>query len=154
MNFCTGCNKPRASMRTDSTRCGTCSRPYPFVRESGAQAAEMEPDEATFDLFAAEAARDTAIEQVEVGAGPEWMERALRLVRSVAETREEFTTDRLHALMEPKPKEGRVWGAVMRKVAEYGWAEPTGVYRKSASVVCHARPKMIWRSRIYRKEAA
>ena len=55
MNFCTGCNRVRASLRTDSSKCGVCSRPYPFVRENGAQAAELASDELTGDLFAAPA---------------------------------------------------------------------------------------------------
>ena len=52
MSYCIRCNQERHSLRTDPMRCGICSAPFGYVRESGAQAAEMAPDEATGDLFA------------------------------------------------------------------------------------------------------
>ena len=62
MNFCTGCNRVRAGLRTDSSKCGVCSKPFPFARESGAQVAEMAPDELTGDLFAsAEPVREIVV---------------------------------------------------------------------------------------------
>ena len=55
MNFCTGCNKERPALRTDSTRCGVCSRPFVLVRAGSAQAEPAAPDGETFDMFAAPA---------------------------------------------------------------------------------------------------
>lgn len=42
-------------MRTDATRCGRCSRPFPIFQDCRFEDEPAAPDEATFDMFAAPA---------------------------------------------------------------------------------------------------
>lgn len=109
----------------------------------------------TLDLFAATAARDEAIERAGQGAGEEWMEEALRVIRTIAETRAEFTTDRVWSLLPDAPPEPRALGAAMMQARSRGWIERTDRTIPSTRPQCHRRPVRVWASKITAsKEAA
>lgn len=93
----------------------------------------------------AQDARDDAIDRVEKGADPEFIENALEFVYATALRHKEFTTDNVVAMMSnvPAPREPRVWGAIMMKARKAGWIIP-GTYAPSSSRRSHARPKRIW----------
>jgi hypothetical protein len=96
--------------------------------------------------------RDEALVRVARNADATWRDVAARAVRFLAETRREFTTDDVWALLqhyypELGTHEPRALGAVMRQVAREGYIEATGRYRESGRAVCHRNPKKIWRAR-------
>jgi hypothetical protein len=105
-----------------------------------------------FDIEAAERARDEAITRVEFNASEDWKTSARRVVRWLALTREEFTTDPVwvilaHCNVEP-PHEQRAMGAVMSSAAANGWIKRTDRTHPSARPTAHRRPLAIWRSLI------
>jgi len=96
-------------------------------------------------LFDAEEARDEAVARAAFGAG-DWIVRARDAVQLVALARFDFTSDEVwDTLGEDRPDEPRALGSVMKAMARDGLIRPTGEYRKSARVDCHARPVAVWR---------
>jgi hypothetical protein len=95
-------------------------------------------------------AKAAAMEQAWDNAPDDWKSRALSAVKSLCNTRAEFTTDDLpediRSVGEP-----RAIGPLMLHAAMMGWCEKTDRMRKSIHVKNHARPKAVWRSN---KEAA
>ena len=70
----------------------------------------------------------------------------------------EFTTDAVHGLLQawevPEPHEPRALGPIMQRAIKRGICVPTGVYRPSVRPACNCRPIMVYRSLIYRSQAA
>lgn len=109
---------------------------------------EAQPDESPklFDLGAARAARDEAVDRVERNADEDWETAARRALFELAKelgADGEFTTDDVHCDVDTH--ENRAWGAVVRRAARAGFIVNTGRTRQSSSRVCHARPKTVWR---------
>lgn len=104
------------------------------------------------DIFADPAieARDAYIERVEGGCPVDVLHDLHEAARGVAERMQWFTTDDIMDAAGRTPKEPRVWGAVMLWAQKQGFCLPTGDYRQSRRKECHARPKMVWRSMIYK----
>jgi len=105
-----------------------------------------------FDWAMAEQAREAGIQQASDGASLWWKDRALAAVRDCAANLAEFTTDDVWRALGDvgggdDTLEPRAIGPVMRQAQQQGICEPTDRYQNSASVVCHARPKRIWRKR-------
>lgn len=101
-----------------------------------------------FDLAAAQTARDQAIEQVAGGVSDWWKRQAAdAIARCAAKYPEGFTTDEVWAELRgvPGPTEPRAIGAPMLAAAKAGVIVDTGRVRKSGSVICHARKKVVWR---------
>ena len=97
-------------------------------------------------LFDAEDARDEAIGRVGDAAPRDWMEDAKAAAIGVSLARFDFTTDDVwQVLGDQAPPEPRAMGAVMKSLAGDGLIRPTGEYRKSVRVECHARPVAVWR---------
>ena len=101
------------------------------------------------DLFdAAREAKTRAIDQVEANADDRWTDAALTIVRQLAATREEFTTDDIWAALKRAghrgPREPRAMGAVMRRARLAKIARPINRVRGSISTVNHARPLRVW----------
>jgi len=99
------------------------------------------------------AARDEAIDQVEIHADQEWSELAYRAVRWVASRMDYFTTDdvwealvRYHS--EAGTHERRAMGAIMVRAARDGLIMATEGFRPTSRAVAHRGPKRIWRSLI------
>lgn len=97
------------------------------------------------DLSAGRAAADAAIEQVEEHADGAWLDEARQVVRRLAETHREFTTDDVWRSL-PSTREPRALGAVMRWAATERIAENTHQTVPSTRPECHARPVAVWRS--------
>lgn len=110
------------------------------------------PERAQQDLFAAETAREAAINKVEYGKEA-FILVAIQVVREIAEANEHFTTDALWDELDRReiliPPEARVFGAVMRSVGLLGIATATSSTRKSHRPECHARPVRVWASRVW-----
>lgn len=98
---------------------------------------------------AAEAARDEALDRVAKGAGSEWVDHALGMIRLVALSRREFTSDDVWTVLEQPPNDPRALGAAMKMAVNRGICMPTGVFRRSVRVACHRRPVAVWSSCVY-----
>lgn len=98
--------------------------------------------------------RDNAIERALDHAGDKWQILALEVIRTTAEKYEEFFSDDYlrvaGALALPPPPDPRSWGGIVRRAKYYGWISKTGELRESARAVCHAAPKPVYRSHIFR----
>ncbi len=100
-------------------------------------------------MTTATTARDSALARVERHASPEWIAAANKAVRSCARILHEITTDDVWGAldwMNAYTHEPRAMGAVMKQAVADGIIEPTGTYRKSVRVACHARPVLVYRS--------
>ena len=125
------------------------------ARESAPSCPETLP---LFDIQAGEELKEAAIQRVGENADPMWFIMALGAALECAQTAEEFTTDRVWALLARREvrdtPEPRAMGAVMRAAAVKGWVYATDRTRSSARAECHRRPVRVWKSRIYKAEAA
>lgn len=98
-----------------------------------------------FDAIEGGRLRDKAISDVEIGAGDEWMAEAQRLIVTVAQRLQVFTTDDVWAAGLSQPREPRALGAAMRNVQAMGIIEPTNLpHRLSKRKMCHRRPLRVW----------
>ena len=108
----------------------------------------------TLDAQLAQVERERALVQVDQNAAPDWKTVALAAVKHVAQTRREFTTDDVLAILQSQPvatHEMRALGPVMRRAADAGYIAATDRFITSASVSRHRAPKRVWSSQIYGK---
>lgn len=96
------------------------------------------------------AARNEALAAVEGASDVVVLHELRRALRVVAERMPSFTTDDLTDEAKLTPREPRVIGAVMIWAQSESICNPTGRYVKSRRTECHARPKMVWQSLIYK----
>ena len=112
----------------------------------------MKPaDPDLFDLAAAKAARDAAMEQVDENADDDWKEVAFSVVIEVARVKAEFTVDDVQeqlANLAVSTHEGRAMGPVILRAVREKIIVSTGIHRPSRQVKCHANPTTLWRSLI------
>ena len=110
-----------------------------------------------FDAQAAEAALNDAVERVERATDAEWLKAAQAALRLVAEHRETFTTDALHAILArwgiDAPREPRALGAIMRWGKSQGICQPTHMTSRCIRVACHRRDLRVWKSLIFSAQA-
>jgi len=103
-----------------------------------------------FDYEAAKAARDAAIGRVDDNAATKWKTNVDAVIRALAFTETEFTTDDVWQLLAEwgidAPHEPRALGAAMTRAAKNGVIVATDRVRNSERVVCHAAPKRVWKS--------
>lgn len=92
---------------------------------------------------AGEAAAAEAVARAVAAAPDGWTQDARMLLRMIAATDAEFTTDDLWARL-TAPPEPRAMGGIIRWGAEQGLIVDTGRSRKSTRTECHARPVTIW----------
>jgi hypothetical protein len=156
---------PRAAAREGTWKAVECDAclarldPGPPASNGGALRAESAPEPEVrrhvFDAEASAVARDAAIEQVEDAASAAWKAEAFVAVARVCETREEFTTDAVWAMLDERgvaiPREPRAMGAIMRRAVTAGLCLPTDRTSKSVRIECHRRPLQIWASNRYRE---
>ena len=94
--------------------------------------------------------RDQALVDVAVNADPDWWQHAVNIVRDVAATSFDFTTDDIWCELERRsiatPHEPRAIGAVVVAVKRLGLIAPTNRYRPSSRPECHARPIRVWQA--------
>jgi hypothetical protein len=94
-----------------------------------------------------------AVDAVAVAAR-NWRSESMPVLRQIAGTVEEFTTDRvqweLNRQRVAPPIEPRAYGALMREAARAGLIEKTDRVVASVYPRNHRRPKAIWKSRIFR----
>lgn len=126
--------------------------PLPLFDFSGPGGPEKKP--ATPGLDAGRAARDEGMGRAALHADFDWLAAALNAVRMVAEARAEFTVDavqaRLVELGVGRPPEGRAMGAVMVSARQHGLIEGTDKYEPSSQPQCHANPRRVWKSLVYK----
>ena len=110
-------------------------------------------DPGVYDPVAAARAKDYSMTQVKQHADHDWKVEAARIVRYLASTREEFTTDAVWYLLEQftdvSTHEPRAMGPIMLAAAKNGQIRATDRTTKSVRVVNHMRPIQVWRSLIY-----
>ena len=96
----------------------------------------------------AKAERDLAINRVDRGCDPSWIERAVIAVIDTANELGRFTVDDVQERLDrdgvTKPREGRAMGAVMTRCRRNGLILPTGTYQPSRQAHCHANPRQVW----------
>jgi hypothetical protein len=94
--------------------------------------------------------RDQALVDVAVNADPDWWQNAVNIVRDIAATSFDFTTDDIWCELERRsiatPHEPRAIGAVVVAVKRLGLIAPTNRYRPSNRPECHARPIRVWQA--------
>ena len=94
--------------------------------------------------------RDQSLVDVAVNADPDWWQHAVNIVRDIAATSFDFTTDDIWCELERRsiatPHEPRAIGAVVVAVKRLGLIAPTNRYRPSSRPECHARPIRVWQA--------
>ncbi len=114
-------------------------------------------DPGSYDPRIAARARERAIKQVDEHARPDWKVEARKIVRHLAETRSEFTTDPVWFMLErftdAETHEPRALGAVMRACAKDRLIVATDRTVESVRVANHRRPVRIWKSLVYTERA-
>ena len=108
--------------------------------------------EAAFNLPLARAKRDEALEQVEAHAAETFIDLAVLAIDRVARCRPAFIVDEVwKELGETAPThEKRAMGAAMQLARRHGLITPTETFIASAQVQCHANPRRVWQSLVYR----
>jgi hypothetical protein len=101
-------------------------------------------------LNTATQARNAALERVAGAPDVRLMEAALSAVEAVARQQECFTSDAVLDVCPITFAEPRAWGAVMKMAERRGWIEATPDFRQSPKRVCHARPKRVWKSLLFK----
>lgn len=103
-------------------------------------------------MTTAELLRDEAIERADRAALDEWKDAAREAILDVAFRRAEFTTDAVWTVLERRgvepPREPRAIAGVLRRCVADCLIEPTGCRVNSVLPRGHARPVMVYRSRI------
>jgi len=97
------------------------------------------------------AARSAGIEKVIRGTDPEWADRALDVVKQVAQGKDEVTADDVWEILEQfgdTPREPRALGPIFTKAAKSNWIIKTTQYRMSRRAVNHGRDIRVWRSNL------
>lgn len=83
---------------------------------------------------------------------PSWADRAHEFLCAYARKRHHFQSEHVRMFAKqqglPDPPDGRTWGTIMREGAKQGVIEATH-YAPSFSPQSHARPMMVWKSRLY-----
>lgn len=92
-------------------------------------------------------ARDDAMRRVEANADKAWMAEAMVAVHILATKQDELIANDLWKLID-KPREPRATGSVMVAAARNGWITQTKRYTPIPSKSSHARPVLIWESRL------
>lgn len=94
--------------------------------------------------------REQAIDRTE-RANQGWIRLALQVVRDLAHSNAEFTTDKVwHYLKDDEPPtEPRAMGAVMRKAVAEGLVSNTNRTVCSVRPGCHRRPIRVWKSLLF-----
>lgn len=98
------------------------------------------------DLLAAHE-RDVALARVDGAADPLWRAAADRIIRELAASGVEFTTDDVWSRLDrtgTATHEPRALGALLKAAAQRGIVRATDRYRNSVRVECHARPVRVW----------
>ena len=98
------------------------------------------------DLLA-EHTRDIAIARVDGAADPMWRAAAERVIRDLARSGSDFTTDDVWARLDLTgitTREPRALGAVLKDAGKRGYVRATDRFRNSTRVECHARPVRVW----------
>lgn len=106
-----------------------------------------------FDSVSARAAKDQAMNAVEINANEEWKALMYDLIIKTAKAKKEFTADDVFELFYALPEatrpfthEPRAFGPVMRNAAKNGVCEMTDRVVNSNRVSLHSSPIRIWRS--------
>ena len=124
----------------------TSSRSKPFA----VNLAGIKPRMETMTAATGTQLRDQALVDVAVNADPDWWQHAVNIVRDIAATSFDFTTDDIWCELERRsiatPHEPRAIGAVVVAVKRLGLIAPTNRYRPSSRPECHARPIRVWQA--------
>lgn len=79
-----------------------------------------------------------------------WKNKALEVVRKVAELKKEFTPDDIWEYGLEKPQEARALGGVMRSAKDSGIIEKTGRVQPTRQKESHSTDVTIWKSKIFK----
>jgi hypothetical protein len=90
------------------------------------------------------------LESVENNASTQWMDHAVRAIRTAARIHPVLTVDEVHAHLSEPVHDMRALGAAMRRAArEHVIERCPGEYRVSLRSETHRRPLAVWKSRIF-----
>jgi hypothetical protein len=107
-------------------------------------------------LAEGERLRDASMAQV-ARANPQWSDYADAALLFVAERREFFSSDAIWAVLGmwsvEEPTDRRALGPVLKRAANAELIESTGRVIKSSRAICHASPKLVYRSLVWHGRA-
>lgn len=95
------------------------------------------------------AAREAAIDRVELPLDKSEKSEGVRAIFEVAKGCREFTTFDVRRVAGFDPAEPRAWGAIMRIAHRAGICSPTDRYRSGRSLTSHGRPERVWSSLVF-----
>lgn len=95
--------------------------------------------------------RDAAMQRVEDAAG-DWNEYARSWLHDYLLVHREFFPDDVWAAGLAEPPEARAFGPVVKWASAHGWIVKTGEWRQRTRG--HASSASVWRSTLYREDAA
>lgn len=106
------------------------------------------------DLFrAAREGRDEGMKRVYDHADPEWKRLALEAVKRTCEQLDDFISDDVWTVGQcPESNKARALGPIIKQASVLGWAVKTD--RVRPSVRSHLSGKPVWKSLLYREDAA
>ena len=105
-----------------------------------------------FDALTGAQLRDDAIERVAEHAAPGFLDLAVLAIERVARARPRFIVDAVWQELGDavSTHEKRAMGAAMQQGRRLGFIDPTDDFAPSDQPQCHANPRRIWASRLYR----
>ncbi len=90
--------------------------------------------------------RDKGVAQVEANANPDWKAEVGEVIRQLALTGREFTSDDVWEKMQGKSvtPEPKAMGAAFLRASRRGLIRPTDKYWQSKRPECHGRRVAVW----------
>lgn len=101
----------------------------------------------------AERLKQSGMEAAYQYADLDWKQIASKALRQCAETKAEFTTDDMWAIINETgivTSENRAMGAIMQSASRSGMIKATGYFLPSKRVSKHKSPTRVWQSLIYK----
>lgn len=99
--------------------------------------------------------RDNALDQVESNANAEWTQLTLQIIKLLAESKDEFSSDNVWELLADYPNikthSPSAMGAMFRRALGLNYIESTDRFIQSERPSSHARPIRVWKSKLKEK---
>ena len=107
------------------------------------------------DSQSANANRDVALEQVESNANSEWTQLTLQIIKNLAESEYEFTSDNVWLKLADYPNitthQPSAMGAMFKRAVRLNYIQSTDRFIQSQRPSSHARPIRVWQSKLKEK---
>ena len=108
----------------------------------------MKRKKSVLNVKASQKNKERGLERVTKGAGEDWLLKAYKVVRRVAEDHKFFTSDDVWKVL-AKPEEPRALGPVMMSLERDGVIAATDIFKLSAQGTRNRAPIRLWRSCVF-----